>query len=323
MKTLRHVNAQRTSFLWLPVLLLFGGLLLTGCGATAPVVESVNGPDTLETNESGTFEASLSNSDDVDQEGLEYMWNFGDGSTGSGLLTTHSFSQTGQYTVQFMAQNEGGADSSTISVTVVRPPQPARVSTINANPNPATEGDQVRFTSNVSGDSPITYNWDFGDGATGSGASASHTYDEAGTYTVSLQASNNVGQDTRTLNLTVERDLPQICTTVSEFNSAFFGRNSSTLTSEAESSLQENLDILSQCPNLSVRVEGFAAPGERNVESLSEDRARAVAQFYQDNGIGSGRINTSGEGEVGGQTGKKGGTRQFRRTDSIPQRSGM
>jgi outer membrane protein OmpA-like peptidoglycan-associated protein len=323
MKTLKHVNAQRTSFLWLPVLLIFSGLVLAGCGATAPVVDSVNGPDTLETNESGTFEASLTNSDDVDQEGLEYMWDFGDGATGSGLLTTHSFNQTGQYTVQFKAQNEGGADSSTVSVTVVRPPQPARVSTINANPSPATEGEQVRFTSNVSGDSPVTYNWDFGDGSTASGATATHTYDEAGTFTVSLQASNNVGQDTRTLNLTVERDLPQICTTVSEFNAAFFGRNSSTLTSEGRNSLQENLDILNQCPNLSVRVEGFAAPGERNAQSLSEDRARAVAQFYQDNGVGSNRIMTSGEGEVGGQTGKKGGTRQFRRADSIPQQSGM
>ena len=175
MKTLKHVNAQKTSFLWLPVLLLFGGLVLAGCGATAPVVDSVSGPDTLETNESGTFEASLSNSEDVDQEGLEYTWEFGDGSTGSGLLTTHSYSQTGQYTIQFKAQNSGGADSSTVSVTVVRPPQPARVTTINANPNPVTEGDQVRFTSNVSGDSPITYSWDFGDGSTASGRTSSRS----------------------------------------------------------------------------------------------------------------------------------------------------
>jgi outer membrane protein OmpA-like peptidoglycan-associated protein len=208
-------------------------------------------------------------------------------------------------------------------VRVVRPPQPARITTINANPNPATEGESVRFSSNVRGDSPITYSWDFGDGATGSGSSASHTYSEPGTYTVELGASNSVGEDARTLSLTVERDLPPVCTNISEFNSAFFNRNSSTLTSEAESTLQENLDVLSQCPNLSVQVEGFAAPGERNVESLSEDRARAVSQFYQDGGVASGRIMTSGEGEVEGVTTKKGGTRQYRRADSIPQRSGM
>jgi hypothetical protein len=32
---------------------------------------------------------------------------------------------------------------------------------------------------------------------------------------------------------------------------------------------------------------------------------------------------TAGEGEVEGVTSKKGGTDQFRRADSIPQRSGM
>jgi outer membrane protein OmpA-like peptidoglycan-associated protein len=109
---------------------------------------------------------------------------------------------------------------------------------------------------------------------------------------------------------------------VSEMNSAFFGRNSSTLTDEAQKSLQENVDILSQCPNLTVGVEGFAAPGERNAQSLSEDRAQAVADFYSNNGVDNGRISTSGEGRVEGVTTKKGGTREYRRADSIPQRQG-
>jgi len=319
MKTSTSVNARRQFFSWFPAFLIVGGLFLAGCGATAPMVGDVTGPDTLQTNQSGTFEATIGNDADADQP-LTYTWNFGDGATGSGLLTTHSYSSPGTYNIKFRASNEGGADSTTTSVLVVRPPQPARVSSINANPNPATEGESVRFSSNVRGDSPISYSWDFGDGSSGSGASASHTFSEPGQYTVSLQASNNAGSDSRTLRLRVEPDLPEICTTVSEFGQSFFGRNSSTLTSESESTLQENLDILSQCPNLSVRVEGFAAPGERNAESLSEDRARAVADFYQSNGIESGRITTSGEGQVGGMTSKKGATQQFRRADSIPQR---
>jgi outer membrane protein OmpA-like peptidoglycan-associated protein len=131
-----------------------------------------------------------------------------------------------------------------------------------------------------------------------------------------------VGSDTRSTTVRVNRALPEICTTVSEFNSAFFGRNSSTLTDEAEKSLQENADILGQCPNLSVSIEGFAAPGERNAQSLSEDRARAVADYYTNNGVESGRVSTSGEGQVSGVTSKKGGTREYRRADSIPQRQG-
>ena len=118
----------------------------------------------------------------------------------------------------------------------------------------------------------------------------------------------------------MNRVLPEVCTTVSELGSAFFEGNSSTLTEEARSNLQENADILSQCPNLSVRIEGFAAPGERNVQALSEDRAEAVADFYEDSGVPGNRVMTTGQGQVEGVTTKKGGTRQYRRVDSIPER---
>lgn len=308
----------RTFFL--PLAFLFGGLLVAGCGSTAPIVGSISGPDTLETSESGTFEAVIDNEQDAD-EPLSYQWEFGDRATGSGSLVSHAYSSTGEYDILFRASNDGGADSSRTSVVVVPEPVPASVASINARPNPVDTGERVRFTSNVEGDRPLSYRWDFGDGSTASSRSTFHTYEEPGTYTVRLTASNEVGEDTRTLSLQVERALPQICTTVSEMNSSFFDRNASTLTDEAESTLQENADILSQCPNLTVQVEGFAAPGERNAQSLSEDRAEAIADYYEDNGVEANRIQTSGEGQVEGVTSKKGGTREYRRADSIPQRN--
>jgi PKD repeat protein len=319
MKFASRANAQFSSSLWLPLLLLAGGLFLTGCGATAPVVQSVSGPDTLETKETGTFEASI-NSQEAD-EPLTYTWRFGDGSTGSGLLANHSYSSTGRYAIRFQASNEGGSDSDTISVRVVAPPQPASIRSINARPNPVDEGEPVRFRSNVQGDAPIRRTWSFGDGSASSeGRSPTHTYEEAGQYTARLRARNDVGSDSRTVTVRVNRVLPDVCTTVGKLNGAFFGRNSSTLTDEARGSLQENADILSQCPNLSVRIEGYAAPGERNEQSLSEDRAEAVTDFYQNNGVPGSRIATTGQGQVEGVTTKKGGTRQYRRADSILQR---
>jgi outer membrane protein OmpA-like peptidoglycan-associated protein len=311
------VNPKSPSSLWLPLLLVVGGLFLAGCGATAPVVESVSGPDTLETDETGTFEASIQNDAD---EPLTYTWDFGDGSSGSGLLTTHSYNSPGQYAIRFEAGNEGGSDGDTISVRVVPQPQPASITSVNATPNPVDEGEQVRFSSNVQGDTPITHRWQFGDGFQASGQSPTHTYDEPGQYTARLEASNNVGSDSRTVTVRVNRSLPEVCTTVSELSSAFFERNSSTLTEEARGSLQENADILSQCSNLSVRIEGFAAPGERNEQALSEDRAEAVADFYQNNDVPGSRMTMSGQGQVEGVTTKKGGTRQYRRADSVPER---
>ena len=312
-------SAHALSSYWLPLLLIVGGLFLAGCGATAPVVQSVSGPDTLETDESGTFEASINQEADSP---VTYTWNFGDGSTGSGLLANHSYSSTGRYSVRFEASNEGGSDADTISVTVVPPPQPAQITSLNASPNPVDEGETVRFNSNVQGDTPYTFRWSFGDGSTSSSQNPTHTYEEPGQYTARLETSNDVGDDTRTVTVRVNRVLPQVCTTVSEMNSAFFDRNSSTLTSEAQNSLQENADILSKCPNLTVRIEGFAAPGERNEQSLSEDRAEAVAGFYQENDVPGSRVMTTGQGQVEGVTTKKGGTRQYRRADSIPQREG-
>lgn len=52
--------------------------------------------------------------------------------------------------------------------------------------------------SDLSSNAPTTWAWTFGDGGVSSAQSPSHTYTQAGTYTVSLTASNAFGQDTET-----------------------------------------------------------------------------------------------------------------------------
>lgn len=285
---------------------------------TPPRVLSLDGPTSVQAGEEVAYTASV-NAEEADRP-LTYQWDLGDGSAGSGTMVEHTFQEAGSYSVQFTARNEAGEASESIAVEVTPPPQPARIASVNATPNPVDEGETVRFSSNVQGDSPISREWSFGDGESTTGESPTHTYEEPGEYTVRLQSSNDAGEDSRTVTVEVNRALPAICTTVGELNAAYFDRNSSTLTDEGEESLQENADVLSQCPNLSVQVEGFAAPGERNPESLSEDRAEAVAGFYEENGVPSSRIMTDGRGEVEGVTSKKGSTRQYRRTDSMPER---
>ncbi|WP_143751886.1 PKD domain-containing protein, partial [Maribacter sp. 4U21] len=52
-----------------------------------------------------------------------------------------------------------------------------------------------------------TYTWDFGDGATGTGETVSHTYTVAGIYTATLTVTDGGGAtDTDTLTITVEGD---------------------------------------------------------------------------------------------------------------------
>ena len=61
---------------------------------------------------------------------------------------------------------------------------PAINSQPTATPNPATSGKPVSFAASAvdaDGDA-LTYAWDFGDGATGAGSAASHTYTAPGTF---------------------------------------------------------------------------------------------------------------------------------------------
>jgi len=280
--------------------------------AVPPRVIALDGPAEVQVGESAAFTARI-NEEEATRP-LTYQWSFGDGRSGSGLTASHTYNQSGTYQVTFTARNDAGTARDSLSVEVL---SPARIISLNATPNPAEEGDLVRFESEVEGASPVSLEWDFGDGSTGFGASPTHTYEEPGQYTVQLIASNEDGEARASLTMQVERVLPAVCETVREFNSVYFDRGSSQISSAAEKKLQENADVLLKCPNLSVRVEGFAAPNEPNGQALSEARAQAVTDFYENEGVHSDRIQTSGEGVVEGAKGKKGDAQQSRRVDTI------
>lgn len=56
-----------------------------------------------------TFDASASS--DSDGSIVQYMWDFGDGATASGINISHSYSQTGKYPVTLTITDSGGAIS--------------------------------------------------------------------------------------------------------------------------------------------------------------------------------------------------------------------
>ncbi len=274
---------------------------------------SATGPRSLDPDQGGTFEAST-NADAT--QPTSYIWDFGDGTTASGLVATHSYDKPGKYTVTFTATNKGSTDMRTMTVDVIRPIVPPSIASIGASATTVEAGTGISFNSNVSGD-PSRCTWDFGDGSTGSGTSPSHTYSAPGTYTVTATCRNEGGVDTKTMTVTVVPVEVDFCSTVVDLNTAFFDRNSSRLSDEAKMSLMDNVAILNECANMSVRVEGLAAPGERNGNRLAEARAKAVEQFYMDNGITASRIMAGGAGVVQGVS-RKEGTSQFRRADSMP-----
>ncbi len=296
--------------------LLVAGLTMTGCKSVPVDIMSMTAPDSLQTNQNGAF--SVETNADAKQP-VSVSWAFGDDETASGSSANHSFGEPGTYTVTATATNRKGksSDMSTATVVVVNPPVPAQIVSIRASDNSPDTQTSVRFTATVNGDAPLSYAWSFGDGSSSSDASPTHTFAEPGTYTVQLNASNRAGSDSRSMSVTVDWYEAAICREVTELSSAFFDRNSSVLSDEGMAALGDNLEILAECPNMNVRVEGVAAPGERRPQELSEDRARAVEQYYGDNGIPANRMVTVGNGRAQDLTSKKDGLAQYRRVDTI------
>jgi len=130
-----------------------------------------------------------------------YSWNFGDGRTGSGRIVLHTYSSAGSYTVSLtVTDTQGATDSITLTIQVsmdggvegnIKPS-----ANFTASPTSGTAPLAVDFDASGSSDpdgSITSYNWTFGDGSTGTGVTTSHTYNTAGTYTVSLTVIDGQG----------------------------------------------------------------------------------------------------------------------------------
>lgn len=140
-----------------------------------------------------SFDGSASS--DSDGSIASYAWNFGDGSTASGATASHSYSAAGTYTVGLtVTDNDGGTNFTSKSVTVTAPPANNILPT--ASFTDSCSDLACSFNGSASSDSDGTiasYAWTFGDGSTATGATASHTYAAAGTYSVQLTVTDNDG----------------------------------------------------------------------------------------------------------------------------------
>jgi PKD repeat protein len=131
------------------------------------------------------FTATISAGDNV-----TYAWDFGDGATGSGANAAHTYQSAGSYTAVVTATNGSGSATASTDVTVTD----IAISGLLAGSNgPNNLGHTTTFTATVAAGTNVTYEWDFGDGATGSGATVAHTYQSEGSYTAVVTASNSAG----------------------------------------------------------------------------------------------------------------------------------
>lgn len=137
-----------------------------------------------------------------------YAWDFGNGQTATGATAFTTYPAVGEYDVSLtVTDTDGTSHSTTQTITVTERPNQAPSAVIAAS---GTTGN-APFTLNVDGSASsdsdgtiASYAWDFGNGETATGATASTTYADEGTYTVTLTVTDDKGATgTTTRQITV------------------------------------------------------------------------------------------------------------------------
>jgi|GEM_PF-512858 len=146
-----------------------------------------------------------------------WAWSFGDGTTSTEQSPSHTYSTSGTYTVTLAATNGFGTSSpatKTVTVTVPTAAPTAAFSFLSASGSTTQlrSGHAITFTDTSSG-TPTSWLWSFGDGTISTEQNPVHLFtvaatsapDTTSTFTVTLKASNSLGNTTTTQNLVVHQ----------------------------------------------------------------------------------------------------------------------
>jgi len=167
-----------------------------------------------------TFSADTSSDPNGDESIASYVWDFGDGSTDTGMTVQHGFTavtETKKYTITLTVTDDDGATSQAKQTIEVLVGTGADVGTglptarFTAAPWIGASPLTVAFNAleSTPGDGTIiAYNWNFGDNAEGTGSQPTHTYtpDSTAEYIVTLfvwNSQNQVDTEQRTVIVVV------------------------------------------------------------------------------------------------------------------------
>jgi PKD repeat protein len=141
-----------------------------------------------------------------------WAWSFGDPASGGANTSTlrnptHSFASAGTYTVRLTATNGSGSGFREKPVTVTVPPAPTANFTFSP-PSPAVS-QNVQFHDTSTGN-PTSWSWDFGDGGTSTAQNPGHAFSSAGSFAVTLVATNTSGSNQKLRTVTVSQPAPPV-----------------------------------------------------------------------------------------------------------------
>lgn len=169
-----------------------------------PVPVSTQPTRPIAVGEIARFDATQST--DPDGEILDYQWAFGDGAIAEGAVVEYAYGAPGIYEVRLTARDNSATRSDTAETSFQVVVSAAPVA--DAGPDQLVTASEVVFDGGGSSDADGTitsYEWTFGDGATGTGRVMRHAYVEPGTYEVALTVRDDSGAP-----LNVHRDTAMV-----------------------------------------------------------------------------------------------------------------
>jgi len=181
---------------WLKIVAIGIALILAGVGVWY-FVFSNSPPQAAFTHSSIDLQLTVDATPSLDPDGsiATYTWSWGDGSTGTGEITSHTYATTRDYDVTLTVRDIRGASGAQIQTVSIRFAPTANF--IARASQMTLSFDASRSTPSAGSNSPIaTYAWAFGDGATGTGVTTSHTYTQAKRYQVDLTVTDQAGGST-------------------------------------------------------------------------------------------------------------------------------
>ncbi len=126
-------------------------------------------------------------------EMVTWQWDFGDGFSESTQNPNHTYTSGGNYNVSLLAINEFGCRMSITRPQYIKVNAGAKAGFTHTQPTVCTAPININFTNTSTGVEPLTYLWDFGDGATSTELNPAHNYANAGSFTVRLITTNLAG----------------------------------------------------------------------------------------------------------------------------------
>ncbi|WP_299298041.1 PKD domain-containing protein [uncultured Tateyamaria sp.] len=147
----------------------------------------LDGPDRVAVGAAAVFDASAS----VDADGAltGYAWDFGDGTTASGVVVAHAYNTPGTYKLRLTVMDDAGVGNSAVTID--------RDIVVNPEPTVGLSVDRqmcagVAHPWSVSVDDGTSVAWSFA-GTAAEGASVSHSFDAPGLFPVTVSLDDGKG----------------------------------------------------------------------------------------------------------------------------------